>query len=346
MGEGDSTVSVFDSAPTRSRRRSRRTARSRPSRGRRPARSPCASASTPGEAERRGADYFGPTLNLAARRARAGRRRPDLPLRGDGGPRRRGACRPAATSSTSARTGSRASRRPSGSTRCGPRADAPLPVDRVPLPRAAGLRGRTTARFFFGREDGRRRPRRAGSRPARLLAVVGASGSGKSSVLRAGLVAAVHAGEVAGIDASRCSPRAPTRGSTSPDDADAAASSTSSRSCSRCATTRRARARSSTRLLGAPGAGRDRRARRLLRAARAPTPGSRARSPTTRSCSAPMSDAELAARHHRAGPARRACGSSPAWSSSCCATSPASPAPCRCSRTRCAPPGSAATGAR
>ena len=54
-------------------------------------------------------------------------------------------------------------------------------------------------RFFFGREDvvadlaGR-------LRPGRLLAVVGASGSGKSSVLRAGVVAAVLAGEVDGID--------------------------------------------------------------------------------------------------------------------------------------------------
>jgi WD40 repeat protein/class 3 adenylate cyclase/tRNA A-37 threonylcarbamoyl transferase component Bud32 len=36
--------------------------------------------------------------------------------------------------------------------------------------------------------------------PGRLLAVVGASGSGKSSVLRAGLLAAARAGEVAGID--------------------------------------------------------------------------------------------------------------------------------------------------
>ena len=52
-------------------------------------------------------------------------------------------------------------------------------------------------RFFFGREDvvsdlARR------LRPGRLLAVVGASGSGKSSVLRAGVVAAVLAGEVDG----------------------------------------------------------------------------------------------------------------------------------------------------
>src|SRR6185295_4721491 len=34
----------------------------------------------------------------------------------------------------------------------------------------------------------------------RLLALVGASGSGKSSILRAGLVAAARSGEVAGVD--------------------------------------------------------------------------------------------------------------------------------------------------
>ena len=53
--------------------------------------------------------------------------------------------------------------------------------------------------FFFGREDvvadliGR-------LAPGALVAVVGASGSGKSSVLRAGVIAAVRAGEVPGIE--------------------------------------------------------------------------------------------------------------------------------------------------
>jgi acyl-coenzyme A thioesterase PaaI-like protein len=56
--------------------------------------------------------------------------------------------------------------------------------------------------FFFGREEvvselvGR-------VAPARLLAVVGASGSGKSSVLRAGVIAAVWAGEIRGVRTAR-----------------------------------------------------------------------------------------------------------------------------------------------
>ena len=56
--------------------------------------------------------------------------------------------------------------------------------------------------FFFGREDVVRDllDRLA---PGRLVALVGASGSGKSSVLRAGLAAAVEAGEVDGIDSVR-----------------------------------------------------------------------------------------------------------------------------------------------
>ena len=55
------------------------------------------------------------------------------------------------------------------------------------------------ARFFFGREavvgDLLRR-----IAPGQLVAVVGASGAGKSSVLRAGVVAAVEAGRVPGVD--------------------------------------------------------------------------------------------------------------------------------------------------
>ena len=52
--------------------------------------------------------------------------------------------------------------------------------------------------FFFGREDVTAKIVRRLA-PGGLLAVVGASGSGKSSVLRAGVVAAVRAGEVDGL---------------------------------------------------------------------------------------------------------------------------------------------------
>jgi class 3 adenylate cyclase len=57
-------------------------------------------------------------------------------------------------------------------------------------------------RLFFGRENvvSEVLERIA---PGRLLAVVGASGSGKSSVLRAGLIAAVEAGELAGLRRAR-----------------------------------------------------------------------------------------------------------------------------------------------
>ncbi len=53
--------------------------------------------------------------------------------------------------------------------------------------------------YFFGREEVVAELL-ARLSPGRLVAVVGASGSGKSSVLRAGVVAAVRAGEVAGIE--------------------------------------------------------------------------------------------------------------------------------------------------
>jgi class 3 adenylate cyclase/WD40 repeat protein len=58
--------------------------------------------------------------------------------------------------------------------------------------------------LFFGREEmAAEVAARVGRPPTRLLAVVGASGSGKSSLLRAGLIAAVRAGEVDGVSAAR-----------------------------------------------------------------------------------------------------------------------------------------------
>jgi class 3 adenylate cyclase/WD40 repeat protein/energy-coupling factor transporter ATP-binding protein EcfA2 len=57
-------------------------------------------------------------------------------------------------------------------------------------------------RLFFGREEALTDVL-ARISPGRLLAVVGASGSGKSSLLRAGVVAAVEAGELPGVASAR-----------------------------------------------------------------------------------------------------------------------------------------------
>ncbi|HEX3979141.1 MAG TPA: protein kinase, partial [Solirubrobacteraceae bacterium] len=151
-----------------------------------------------GEAERRGTDYFGPSINLAARlRAQAeggqiflssvaaelaGRHLPEACTLVDLGPHHLGGLAvPERIHAVK-----------------GPGVSAPLPATECPyrglLAFEPGDRD-----YFFGREAvvdeliGR-------LAPGKLLAVVGASGSGKSSVLRAGIVAAVRAGEVAGIE--------------------------------------------------------------------------------------------------------------------------------------------------
>jgi len=198
MGEGDSTVSVFDSAPLAVEAAVA-------------ANRALAAEEWPpgirivvrwgvhtGEAERRNADYFGTTIILAARlRAQADGGQiflsdvtselveahlPEGCSLVDLGPHR--------LKGVSAPERIRALK--------GPGIDAPLSATECPyrglLAFEAGDRG-----FFFGREQvvadviGR-------LAPARLLAVVGASGSGKSSVLRAGLLAAARAGEVTGIE--------------------------------------------------------------------------------------------------------------------------------------------------
>ncbi len=89
----------------------------------------------------------------------------------------------------------------------GPGVAAPLAANECPYRGLLPFEAEDRA-FFFGREDvvaeilGR-------LQPGRLLALVGASGSGKSSVLRAGLVAAVRAGEVPGVlDAAVLTPGA------------------------------------------------------------------------------------------------------------------------------------------
>ena len=197
MGEGDSTVSVFDSAPAavEAAIAANRSAGRRAWPGIAHRR---ALGLHTGEAERRGADYSGPTVNLAARlRAQAdggqiflssvtaelvAAHLPEGYPLVDLGPHRLGA-----------------SARRSGSSRSRGRASARRRRRRSARTAACRRSSPPTARFFFGREEvvaeliG-------GSRPAPLLAVVGASGSGKSSVLRAGLVAAARAGEVDGCD--------------------------------------------------------------------------------------------------------------------------------------------------
>ena len=198
MGEGDSTFSVFDSAPAALAAAVAAT-------------HALADETWPGdlsiavrfgihigEVQQRDGDYFGPTVNLAARirgQADGGQIFVSAATRELLAPRLPAGCElvdlgPFRLKGVSAPEHLHAVR--------GPGLTTPLPGGECPY---RGLLAFEPGdrRFFFGREDvvadlvGR-------LRPGRLLAVVGASGSGKSSVLRAGVVAAVLAGEVGGID--------------------------------------------------------------------------------------------------------------------------------------------------
>ena len=154
-----------------------------------------------GEAERRDDDYFGPTVNLAARvRGQGGggeillsQLAADLTAEHlpagyslvDLGPHRlRGVEGPQTLHAVA-----------------GPGVTAPLPATQCPYRGLLAFDADDRA-FFFGREDvlGSVLERLA---PRRLLALVGASGSGKSSLLRAGLIASVGAGEVPGVTSTR-----------------------------------------------------------------------------------------------------------------------------------------------
>lgn len=151
-----------------------------------------------GEAERRGTTYLGPSLIIAARlRGQAdggqiflssvtadlvGRHLPDGCSLVDLGLHRL--------------TGLAAPERIHALK--GPGVGAPPPVADCPYRGLLAFEAEDRG-YFFGPEStvaeliGR-------LAPGRLLAVVGASGSGKSSVLRAGVIAAVRAGEVRGIE--------------------------------------------------------------------------------------------------------------------------------------------------
>jgi class 3 adenylate cyclase/tRNA A-37 threonylcarbamoyl transferase component Bud32 len=197
MGEGDSTVSVFDSAPAaiEAALAANRTlaAEEWPPGIRIAARWGIHT----GEAERRDADYYGPSVNLAARvRAQAdggeillsavtselvAAHLPESCSLVDLGPHRlKGLGAPERIHALA-----------------GPGVRTPLSAAECPYRGLLAFEPDDRA-FFFGREEvtakiiGR-------LAPGGLLAVVGASGSGKSSVLRAGVVAAVRAGEVDGL---------------------------------------------------------------------------------------------------------------------------------------------------
>ena len=205
MGEGDSTVSVFDSAPRAVR------AAIAANRALTDEKWPSGISIAvrwglhTGEVERRGEEYRGPTIILAARlRAQAdgghvflsevsadlvsahlpaGYELVDLGphrLKGLDAPHRIAALK-------------------------GPDVNAPLPVGECPY-RGLPAFESDDRLFFFGREAVVNEIL-ARIVPGGLLAVVGASGSGKSSVLRAGVLAAVQSGEVANlVDASLLTP--------------------------------------------------------------------------------------------------------------------------------------------
>jgi WD40 repeat protein/class 3 adenylate cyclase len=201
MGEGDSTLSVFDSATraVAAALAATRALADEPWPG--DLRIAVRFALHTGEAERRGTAYYGPSINLAARlrsQADGGQVllsavtadlvRDHLPdayeltdlglhrLDGLAAPERIHALKGAGV------------RTPAAATECPYRGLLAFqPEDR---------------NYFFGRElvVAELIARLA---PARLLAVVGASGSGKSSVLRAGVTAAAQAGELPGIHDAR-----------------------------------------------------------------------------------------------------------------------------------------------
>ncbi len=201
MGEGDSTVSVFESAP---RALDAALAATRA----------LQEEAWPGglgiavrfglhtgEAERRGADYFGPTLNLAARLrgqadggqvfvsaatvALVAQHLPAGCELVDLGPHRlRGISEPEKIHALK-----------------GPGIGAPLPVGESPY-RGLPAFEPDDRRFFFGREHVVEEIL-ARLAPGRLLAVIGASGSGKSSVLRAGVAGAALDGEAEGLEHTR-----------------------------------------------------------------------------------------------------------------------------------------------
>src|SRR5215208_6289043 len=200
-GEGDSTVSVFVSAPQALDATVAATHALEEEQWPGEIRLAVRFGLHTGEAERRGADYFGSTLNVAAR------------LRGqaDGGQ----VFVSATTAALMAQNlpagcelvdlgparlrGLRAPERIHAVK--GPGISAPLPAGESPYRGLLAFEP-DDRRFFFGRENVVEEIL-ARLAPGRPLGIVGPSGSGKSSVLRAGVVGAVLAGEVEGLERAR-----------------------------------------------------------------------------------------------------------------------------------------------
>jgi WD40 repeat protein/class 3 adenylate cyclase/tRNA A-37 threonylcarbamoyl transferase component Bud32 len=201
MGEGDSTVSVFESAPRALDAAVAATHALQEEAWPAGLRLAVRFGLHTGEAERRGAAYFGPTLNLAGRlrgqadggqifvstetAALVAQHLPAGCELVDLGPHRlRGVSTPEKVHALK-----------------GPGIGAPLPAAESPYRGLLAFEP-DDRRFFFGREDVVREIL-ARLAPGRLLAVTGASGSGKSSVLRAGVVGAALAGEAGGLERAR-----------------------------------------------------------------------------------------------------------------------------------------------
>ncbi|MGZ4191194.1 MAG: nSTAND1 domain-containing NTPase [Solirubrobacteraceae bacterium] len=201
MGEGDATVSVFDSAPGAVAGALAATRALAAERWPGDLRIRARFGLHTGEADRHGTGYVGPAINLAGRlRGEAcggqiflssvtadlvARHLPAGCSLVDLGPHRlAGVAMPERIHALK-----------------GPGVSAPMAATECPYRGLLAFEAEDR-HFFFGREDvvselvGR-------VTPGRLLALVGASGSGKSSVLRAGVIAAVRAGEIRGIRTAR-----------------------------------------------------------------------------------------------------------------------------------------------
>src|SRR3984885_1060662 len=308
-----------------------------------------------GEAEHRGTDYLGPAVNLAAQlrdQADAGQiflssattelvgaHLPDGCELIDLGPHRlRGLGKPEHVHAVKA-----------------PGIGAPLAATDCPYRGLLAFEPEDRA-YFFGRE-GVVRELIERLRPGGLVAVVGASGSGKSSVLRAGLIAAVRAGEVAVIErvvlvTPGASPRLDVEDDpaqlvvvdqfeelfTLCEDPDRRQAFIDSLLAVRGAVAIGVRAYIYGKLMSHPELA------RAVAANQLPL-GAMSEDELERAVTEPARLAGLRLAPGRGELAGRGGGSSRGWSSSPFARWPASPGRCRCSRTRCARPGSAATDA-